>query len=186
MGLLLRFFNMKKFISLFNIGPKNSPRVIPEITLKVLKKEYGGKNFAAPNPDITQSIYDSEGNAVGSTVYTISPLNDRIYIFEVEIEPVFRRRGFGLALLASLSRTYGFPITVVHPISPALLFWEAARKELADNVRMTQSISAGDMDAEKTRWGHLQPQIYQLEKEITERFLRGEPYEQAVGRGLGE
>lgn len=49
---------------------------------------------------------------------------------------------------------------------------------------MTGSLSVGDMNPEKSRWGHLQPQADQLERVITERLMRGEDYEQAVGRGL--
>lgn len=51
---------------------------------------------------------------------------------------------------------------------------------------MTQSLSISEMDKEKTRWSHLQPEIDKLEKAIAERFVRGEPYEQAVGRGFEE
>ena len=175
---------MKKFISFLRIRRKSFPRTFPEITLIDIQKEYKGTNFAAPNPDITAAIQDSNVNIVGNTVYTISPLKDRIYLFDIKIDPAFRRRGFGLALLVSLAKTYGLPMTVVHPISPALLFWENARKVLAYTIHFTQSLSVGDMDTEKSRWGHMQPQVHKLERVIAERLLRGEPYAQAIGRGL--
>lgn len=113
---------MKKLMTFLRIRRKNLSRTMPEITLTETRKEYRGTNFAAPNPDITETIRDSEGNVVGNTVYTISPLKDRIYLFEITIHPAFRRRGFGLALLVFLAKTYDLPITVVKPISPALLF----------------------------------------------------------------
>jgi GNAT superfamily N-acetyltransferase len=175
---------MSRFMDFLSNGLKRAPRVIPTISLKVLQKEYSAKGFAAPNPDITEAIHDLQGNVVGSTVYSVSPLADRVYLFAVEIAPPFRRKGYGLALLKSLAKTYGLPITVVQPISPALLFWESARKELGDILPMTQSLSVSDMDMEKSRWAHLQPIIDRLEQTILERHLRGEPYAQAVGRGL--
>ena len=177
---------MKKFISFLRIRRKIDKRTFPEITLSDLKKEYGGKNFAAPNPDITAAIQDIDGNVVGSIVYTISPLKDRIYLFDIKIYPAYRRRGLGLALLVFLAKEYDLPLTVVQPISPALLFWESARNELAHVVNMTESLSMGDMNAEKARWSHFQPQVQKLEQLIAERFRRGETYYQAIGRGLEE
>jgi hypothetical protein len=177
---------MKKLMSFIKLGQKNSPLVFPEITLTIVKRVYGGKNFASPSPDITETVHDSNGNVVGQILYTISPLKDRIYLFEIEVDPLYRRRGFGLASLVSLAKTHDLPMTVVHPISPALLFWETAQKELSDKVAMTQSLSINEMDKEKTRWNHFQPEIDKLEKAIAERFVRGEPYEQAVGRGFEE
>ena len=177
---------MKKFMSFLKNIQKNASREFPEATLTVIKKVYGGKNFASPSPDITESIHDSHGNLVGQIVYTISPLKDRMYIFEIEIDPLFRRRGFGLASLVTLAKKHDLTMTVVHPISPALLFWEAARKELVNKVPMTQSLSSSEMDKEKMRWSHFQPEIDKLEKAIAERFIRGESYEQAVGRGVDE
>lgn len=177
---------MRKFITFLRIRRKINQRTFPEVTLSDLKKEYGGKNFAAPNPDITAAIHDIDGNVVGSTVYTISPLKDRIYLFEIKIDPAYRRQGLGLALLVFLAKEYNLPLTVVQPISPALLFWESARKELTNVIKMTESLSIGDIDAEKMRWNHFQPQVEKLERLIAERFRRGESYYQAVGRGLDE
>lgn len=177
---------MKKLISFLRIRRKISQRIFPEVTLSDLKKEYGGKKFAAPNADITAAIKDIDGNVVGSTVYTISPLKDRIYLFDIEITAGYRRRGLGLALLIFLAKEYNLPLTVVQPISPAFLFWESARIELAHIVNMTESLSMGDMNSEKARWDHFQPQVQKLEELIAERFRRGETYYQAVGRGLDE
>jgi len=175
---------MKKIMNFLKIAKRDSPRLFPEIKLTIVKTMYGPLNFASPNPDITATIQDSKDNAIGKVKYAISPLIDRIYLFEIEVDSVFRRRGFGLATLISLAKTYGLPMTVVHPISPALLFWETARKELSNSVPMTQSLSSSEMDAEQVRWNHLQPEIDKLEKAIAERFRRGESYEQAVGRGV--
>lgn len=176
---------MSKFADFFKNSGRSGPRALPAITLTVVKKDYS-KAFTAPNPDVTETIHNSGGEAVGSIVYAVSPLTDRIYLLELEILPPHRRKGYGLALLTSLSKRYCLPITVVHPISPARLFWECARKELVETVPMTQTLSMSEMDEEKTRWCQLQPKIDQLEKAIMERHLRGEPYAQAVGRGLDE
>jgi hypothetical protein len=177
---------MRKFISFLRIRRKIAQRTLPKISLSNVKHEYRGTNFAAPNPDITAAIKDIEGNVVGRTVYTVSPLKDRIYLFDIKIDPSYRRQGLGLALLVFLAKKYDLPLTVVQPISPALLFWENARKEVAHMAHMTESLSMGDMDAEKARWNHLQPQVQKLERLIAERFRRGETYSQAVSRGLDE
>ncbi|WP_374709576.1 GNAT family N-acetyltransferase [Massilia scottii] len=177
--------DVRKFTDFLKGGRKCALRGLPTITLSVLKKEYF-KVFTAPNPYVTETIHNSEREVVGSTLYGVSPLTDRLYLFKLEILPPYRRKGYGLALLTSLAKTYRLPITVVQPISPAILFWDSARKELADAVPMTQSLSGNEMDEEKVRWSHLKPKIDQLERAILERHLRGEPYALAVGRGLDE
>ncbi|WP_426105941.1 hypothetical protein [Massilia sp. TSP1-1-2] len=119
---------MSKFTDFFSGGHAPASRTLPAVTLKILKKVYSAEAFTAPNPYITETIHNSEGAAVGSTEYGVSPLTDRVYLFEIKIAPPFRRKGYGLALLTSLAKTYSFPLTVVHPISPAILFWNSVRK----------------------------------------------------------
>jgi hypothetical protein len=181
---LLKVTVMIRIKNLLKITKKESPRLFPRTSLKIIKTVYDGLNFAAPNPDVTATIHDSQDNLVGKVKYTISPLNDRIYLFEIKIDPLLRRRGLGLATLIRLAETYDLPITVIHPISSALLFWETARKELSNNILITESISSSEMDTEKARWSHLQPEVEKLKKAIEERFARGESHEQAVGRGV--
>jgi hypothetical protein len=173
-------------IKIFSGPKKPTPRNFPPINVEIIKKEYSGKGFASPNPDITVAALDHQGNAIGNALYAISPLEDRLYLFSIEIETHSRRKGYGLAFLKKLFEIHSLPITVIKPISSALSFWESARRELMDLVPMTQSLSISEMDAEKSRWCHLQPKIDQLEQAILQRHIRGEPYAQAVGRGIEE
>ena len=181
---LLKVTVMIKIKSFLRSTKKESPRLFPRTSLKIIKTVYDGLNFASPNPDITATIHDSQENLIGQVKYTISPLNDRIYLFEIKVDPLIRRRGLGLATLIRLAETYDLPITVIHPISSALLFWETAPNELSNKILTTQSISSSEMDTEKARWSHLQPEVEKLKKAIEERFARGESHEQAVGRGV--
>ena len=175
---------MIKIMSFLKRVTRESTGIFPEVSLKIIKTIYDGLNFASPNPDITATVHDSQDKIVGQVKYTISPLNDQVYLFEIKIDPLLRRKGFGTATLIQLAKTYDLPITVIHPISSALLFWERARKELSTKILNTQSISSSEMDKEKARWSHLQPEVEKLKKTIEERFARGESYEQAVGRGI--
>lgn len=176
---------MSKFNDLFfKTDSASEPRVLPEITL-VLAKNYW-KAFTAPSPDITATIQNANGEIVGHAAYAVSPLQDRIYFFQIEISPAFRRKGYGLAVLTHLANTYHLPITTIKETFAASSFWATVKKELASSVTMTQTLSISEMDDEKSRWSHLQPEIERLNATISARHLRGEAYADAVGRGLNE
>lgn len=161
-----------------------SHRVLPEISLELTKNYF--KAFTAPSPDVTATIHNSQGQIVGCAVYAVSPLYDRVYLFTIDIAQSFRRQGYGLAVLTHIAKTHGLPITTVKEVFSANSFWSAARSELATIAPMTSTLSVSEMDEEKSRWRHLQAEVDKLESVITERFLRGESYAHAVGRGLDE
>jgi hypothetical protein len=57
------------------------------------------KAFTSPNPDVKATIIDAEEKVVGRVTYAVSPLHDRIYLFNIEVEEGYKRKGFGLAIV---------------------------------------------------------------------------------------
>jgi GNAT superfamily N-acetyltransferase len=122
---------------------------------------------------------------VGSACYAISPLNDRLYVFEIEIAPEHRRQGFGTAYLKHLSETHRLPLTPIKELYSSHRFWEATRRLAGTGLKVTAEISVSDMDAEARRWAHLEADRERLYRLIRERlFVHCEPWDVAVGRGL--
>ncbi|MDA8445618.1 GNAT family N-acetyltransferase [Paracidovorax valerianellae] len=134
---------------------------VPKITVDVTRNYY--MTFTAPNPDVKVIIKNEAGITVGRACYAVSPLNDRVYIFEVEILSAHRRQGYGTALLLFLAQTYDLPITVVKELYSACSFWRFARGLGSAGIRLTQQLSVSDMASEAERWAHLQPKARQLE-----------------------
>jgi GNAT superfamily N-acetyltransferase len=137
----------------------------------------------APNPDIVFHIFDEKNRKVGTGSYGLSPLNDKVYLHEIRIEREWQRQGFGFAMIRYLIGRYHVPITPVHEWESAQGFWEAARRKFSGKLGVTIDIRANEMDAERQRWSHLQSEIIQLEKEISQR-LQTEDWESATSRGL--
>ncbi|GKS87434.1 GNAT family N-acetyltransferase [Acidovorax sp. SUPP1855] len=157
---------------------------VPKITVDVTRNYY--MTFTAPNPDVKVVIRNEAGTPVGRACYAVSPLNDRVYIYEVEILGAHRRQGYGTALLLFLARTYDLPITVVKELYSACSFWRFARGLGSAGIRLTQQLSVSDMASEAERWAHLQPKARELEEVITHRLsVERLPWSEATTRGLG-
>jgi hypothetical protein len=143
------------------------------------------KSFASPNPDVNGTIFNAAGVEVGSATYDVSPINDRVYIFEIKVLPEHQRQGYGFAMLHHLAQKYCQPITVIKELHSASSFWSAARQLVPIGIYLTDQLSIDDMDKEKVRWQHLLPQAARLEALITTRTtVDMEPWHVAVGRGL--
>ena len=155
---------------------------LPAITVTATANYY--KPWTSPNPDYRVRIENAEGVQVGTGCYAVSPLHDRIYVFKIEIAPKHQRRGYGLALLRYLANSYERPITPVHQAIGSYEFWFAARRMEAAGLVVTPDVRISEMDDEASRWQHLQPQAERLQRLITERLSRQEPWDVAVGRGL--
>jgi hypothetical protein len=155
---------------------------LPAIKLTTTANHY--KSFTAPNPDYKATIHRADGKQIGTAAYALSPLDDRVYLFRIEIEAVHRRRGYGLALLWYLAKTYERPITPVHQAIGSYEFWFAARRMEAAGLVVTTDVRISEMDDEASRWQHLRPQAERLQQQISERLSRHEPWDVAVGRGL--
>jgi hypothetical protein len=156
---------------------RNKP--LPYIEIETSTNHH--KSFTSPNPDIKATVYSSDRVPVGQVTFAVSPLFDRLYIFNLTIYDAYRHQGFGLAVMAYLATTYRLPITTIEEVFSASGFWRAAR--LTGGPIETLSIS--EMDAERDRWAHLKPLMDQLETLISDRlFSKRESWEAAVGRGL--
>jgi GNAT superfamily N-acetyltransferase len=156
---------------------------LPQITVNTMANYY--KAFTAPNPDYEAVILNSTGDEVGTATYAVSPVFDRVYLFEIEITPEHRRQGYATAMLWHLAKTYGQPITAVKELYSANSFWTAARQLKKVGLVVTMQLSVGDMDNEAARWQHLRSEAERLEKLISERLMvHNEPWHIAVGRGL--
>jgi hypothetical protein len=143
------------------------------------------KAWTAPSPDYQVRIGNAEGMQVGTGSYAVSPLRDRVYVFKVEIDPEYRRRGYGTALLWHLARTYGQPITPVHETHGSHLFWATARRLESVGLVVTEELLSGEMADEACRWQHLRGDAERLQRLISERLnTHHEPWHIAVGRGL--
>lgn len=151
----------------------------PHIEIETSTNHY--KSFTAPNPDIKATVYSSDHIAVGSVTYAVSPLFDKIYIFDITIQDANRRQGFGLAVMEHLATTYRLPITTIKEVFSASGFWHAARLASSSPI---ENLSISEMDVESERWAHLKPVIDQLDNLISDRFSKHESWETAVGRGL--
>lgn len=170
--------------SLFRtLNNRRKQKSLPGIALKASANYY--KAFTAPNPDYNAIIYNTMGDQVGTATYALSPLSDRIYLFDIEIFPEHRRRGYATAVLLHLTQTYGQPITAVKELYSAIGFWNAARQMKTAGLFVTMPLSVSEMDVEAARWEHLRPVAKLLESQITERLtVHREPWNVAVGRGL--
>jgi len=156
---------------------------LPAITVAATANYY--KPWTAPSPDYRVRIGNAEGVQVGTGCYALSPLQDRVYVFKIEIAPEHRRRGYGTAFLWHLAQRYRQPITAVDERYSSREFWRAARRLGNAGLPMTTDLSSGEMDAEASRWQHLEPQAERLQRLISERLnTHHEPWHIAVGRGL--
>lgn len=156
---------------------------LPSIEVEIAMNHH--KSFTSPNPDIKATVYSSDGAAVGRVTYAVSPLFDRLYIFDIAVHEPYRRHGFGLAIMAYLATAYRLPITTIKEVYSASAFWRAARLASSRSNQQIDTLSVGEMDTERARWAHLKPKIDQLDELISDRlFAMRESWEMAVGRGL--
>lgn len=161
------------------------PVSVPVIKLNTTASYY--KTFTSPNPNLNAIICNGAGERVGSVCFAVSPLQDRVYVFGIEIDIPFRRQGYGMALLWFLASTYGVPITPIKVLHKAQRFWNTARDMHVPWLAITPEISSGEMEEESMRWRHLAPEIKRLDLQISERLQDGhESWATAVGRGLDE
>ncbi|WCM89738.1 GNAT family N-acetyltransferase [Acidovorax sp. NCPPB 3576] len=156
---------------------------VPKITMDVTRNYY--MTFTAPNPDVKVVIRNQEGMTVGEACYAVSPLNDRVYVYDVEILSAYRRQGYGTALLSFLAQNYKIPITVVRELSSSCGFWRFARSLGSAGIHFTQQLSVSEMAIESERWAHLQPQSPKLHETVRHRLaVEKQPWRDATTRGL--
>lgn len=172
---------MKKLFQRLFLRAK--PVKLPEILVK--KTARYDRTITSPAPDFRGDIFNSEGARIGFASYALSPLNDCLYVYDLRIEPGFMRQDYGLATLQYFANTYGKPIIPVHELESAEGFWDVVRRRIVA-VEVREQISVSDLDKECQRWAFLKPDSDRLQEQIIARLMRGEPWEEAVGRGLDE
>lgn len=138
---------------------------VPKITMDVTRTY--DMTFTAPNPDVKAVIKNQQGTTVGEACYAVSPLNDRVYVYNVEIFSAYRRQGYGTALLNYLAQNYKIPITVVRELSSSCGFWKFARSLSCIGVHFTPQLSVSEMALESERWAHLQPHSHPFQEATT-------------------
>ena len=154
-----------------------------DLHLVTQRRESQRGNFVFPGPDMTAAI-ELAGQRVGGICYGVSPLQDRVYISELNILPVHQRCGLGLATLWRLWQQHQVPLTPMHEVGASLGFWSKARKRFAGaGAELTRDIRTGDQDAEQQRWQHLVPEP-EHERLIRE-YWEWVAAERAAGRPAG-
>lgn len=119
---------------------------------------------------------------LGWVSYPVSPLKDRLYVYDIHVETPYRRRGYGLAVLTELAARHAVPITPVTEVGSASRFWEAMR--LARALRVTAALTFEGFLIECGRWQHLAQEAESISRAIRERLVAGEPYAQVVSRPI--
>lgn len=114
--------------------------------------------FVYPNPNYIARIQNSDGLLVGTARYGINPLNDRLYIYRIDVLQPHRRYGYALAFLWSLHLEHSLPITPIHIVGAALGFWGSARQFQSLGFVLTQDLRFSEQDDEQARWAHLAPE----------------------------
>lgn len=142
------------------------------------------KSVVGPAPTFSAQLLGQEGLVVGVAQYALSPINDRWYVYDIRVDPPYRRKGYGLAFLDSLVSLRPVAITPVQVLRDAVPFWDAARRARWMGLVVTESLSASRLDMEKQRWKHLEGDAQELDAHVAQRLRGGETWQLATERGL--
>lgn len=124
---------------------------------KTVKDAYG--STVAPNPMVTLDFVDENCTYIGHVDYGVSPLLDKTYIFMIEVEHEYRRKGFGLAMLMHIYKIHGLRLVPVKEAGCAESFWNKARGMSGENLALGDQLTFGELSAEKARWANLKDKI---------------------------
>lgn len=132
-------------------------QTLPIISVAVIAD--GNKvNFVAPNSDYNAKVRNAAGDIVGTAEFGVSPLNETVFLYGLDILPSQRRQGYALALLVWIANEYSLPITPIHEIMSAHCFWKVAHQFEANNLVLLQQLRCSEMHKEQSRWAHLVPE----------------------------
>ena len=132
-------------------------RQLPAVQIE-LAIDLKTQSFVEPNSDYRAVIRADQGEAMGTATFGISPLNDTLYLYQIEVLPQHRRQGYAMAWLYWLHQTHGLPITPVHIVGSAQSFWGTARQLNTLGMMVNRDIRTSEMTKEKARWAHLVPE----------------------------
>lgn len=124
-----------------------------------LRSESPRGNFVFPGTDYLDAI-EVAGQRVGQVDYGINPLQDRVYINMIEIDPTRQGQGIGLGVLWQLWRTHQVPIVPLYQYTSSDGFWSRARRRFSAAGAVIEGELRGDdqMALEQQRWQHLVPE----------------------------
>lgn len=89
--------------------------------------------------------------------FGVSPLDDRIYVDSLEVQPEFRRQGFASALLKTVA-THASPegqvlaLTPLHEVWASHGFWNGLRSGNVPGLMVTRDVRVSEMAEEASRW----------------------------------
>ncbi|KAA8685751.1 hypothetical protein [Pseudomonas caricapapayae] len=135
-------------------------QILRFVRLSLLETNSHRTHPCYPSPMIKMAIMVN-ALGVGEISYTISPLQDRLFVYGIEISREYKRRGHGLAALWRLHQLHSLPIVPVSIISSneARRFWDRSRHILsAAGARIQPDIRRGHVYQEQQSWKHLVPE----------------------------
>lgn len=161
---------LSKFFSKNKTQTRHTEQSLPIISVAIAA-DSRKLNFVAPNSDYNAKIRNAAGEIIGTAVFGISPLNETVFLYELNILPSHQRQGNALAFLVWLANEHNLPITPIHETVPARSFWITAHEFKAKNLVLLDQLRSCEMDEEKSRWAHLLPEseVERLIRECKER-----------------
>jgi hypothetical protein len=149
-----------------------------------LRSESPRGNFVFPGTDYLDAI-EVAGQRVGQVDYGINPLQDRVYINMIEIDPARQGQGIGLGVLWQLWRTHQVPIVPLYQYTSSDGFWSLARRRFSAAGAVIEGELRGDdqMALEQQRWQHLVPEAQ--DKRLIREYWEWVAAEHAAGRPAG-
>lgn len=147
-----------------------------DLQLVILRNEATRGNFVFPGPDISAAI-QQHGHQVGFIDYSVSPLNERLYISNFTISPAHQGQGLGLGT------QYGLPLANMHEVGLSTGFWAKAERRLAGaGVHLQRDIRTGDQPGIMATWAHLVPES-DIDRSIR-KYWEWVTAERAAGPGI--
>lgn len=155
-----------------------------DLQLVTQRSEAARGNFVFPGTDYLDAI-EVAGQHVGQVDYGINPLQDRLYINMIEIDPARQGQGIGLGVLWQLWRTQQVPIVPLYQYTSSDGFWSLARRRFSAAGAVIEDELRGDdqMALEQQRWQHLVPES-ENDRSIR-KYWEWVASEHAAGRAAG-
>ena len=113
-------------------------------------------NMFAPNPDITSDILRADGLKIGYVKYAVSPLFNCVFLNHIQIDQLYRRKGYGSAAIRNLARLHGLPVTPVGVTDTARAFYGKAR---GCQSLLTVDLDQAELVEECKKWKDPFPQV---------------------------
>lgn len=137
--------------------------LLPDMQVVVDHREATRGNAYFPGFSHWCSI-NHAGQRVGYLRFGISPLEDRVYLDEIEVDREHRRKGIGLATVWWLWNTYQVPVITVQQRGTSNGFWSKSTTRFAAiGAVVGDELRTAELNVEKQRWQHLVPEPEHLQ-----------------------